>query len=57
MNAAASPAYRDSSEMGQGSIHDQLAWLQVDNDGKHQEWHNWLRNELEETLAQALMNL
>jgi hypothetical protein len=29
-----------------GSIHDYLAWLQVDKDGEHSDWKHWLREEL-----------
>jgi hypothetical protein len=33
-----------------GSIHDYLAWLQVDKDGEQNDWKHWLRDELKKSL-------
>jgi hypothetical protein len=39
------------------AVHDLLKWLELDNDGKHHDWHNWLRDVVEEYVKKGSNNL
>ena len=39
-----------------GSVHDFLKWLQVDKDGKHHDWDNWLCESLKDEVEKQTLN-